>query len=194
MFLFNNNVGIQTESGSKIILNNAHVRLGFPIPNAPPFASKTKSSIYLGKNSKIIFNGAVTIAPGANIRLKENAVLIFEGKTHIAHDFLLICSQKVHIGEFSVFSWNVSMIDDDGHHFSDSKGRLLKGFYKPLVIGKNVGIQMNSIIPRGISVGDNSVISCGTVARTDIPANCLAYQDSSLRIRKGISAPVRSEV
>jgi len=193
-FMFARNVCIEANEGSEIILNNAVVRLGYSLPGVPLYAGTMASSIFLGKNSKLVFNGAVSIAPGFNIRVKDNATLTFNGHNHAAHNLLILCSRQVDIGEKTALSWNVTLIDDDEHYFSDMKGRKVRALYKPLIIGRNVGIQMNSCVPRGIKVGDNSVISCGTVARKDIPENCLAYQDAPMRIRQGLFSPIRSKL
>jgi acetyltransferase-like isoleucine patch superfamily enzyme len=190
-FAFAKTVDIIAKKGSKITLNGGSVRIGYPFPKQPPFASYPNSVISLGKNSKILFNGPVTIAAGATIRVRDEATLIFEGNNHIAHGLLIICAQNIIIGEDTAISWNVTLIDDDGHYFEDSKGRRIKGFQRPLIIKKNVGIQMNTMIPRGVCIGENSIISCGTVVRQDIPPNSLAYQEANLRIREGISAPKR---
>jgi len=190
IFIFHKDVEISAESKSQIIVKNSIVRIGYPLPGVSPFSSYPQSKIYLGRNSKIIFDGPVVIAPGLTIRVKENATLIFGGRNYIAHNFLVLCSKQVTVGADAAISWNVTLIDDDGHFFRSSKGRLIKGIYRPLIIGKNVGIQMNCLIPRGINVGDNSVISCGTVVRKDIPPECLAYQNTELRLRVGISAPL----
>ncbi len=45
---------------------------------------------------------------------------------------------------------------------------------------------MGVTIPRGVSVGDNSIISANTVLRNDVPENCLAYQKLGLELRDGI--------
>lgn len=188
-FLFHKSVQIKAESGSEILINQGKVTLGFPISD-PPFASHPKSFVSLGKNSRLIFNGSVAIAPGATIRVRDNATVIFGGQNFVSHNLLLICEKHIEIEEFAALSWNVTLIDDDGHSFVDKKGRMLKGFYRPLVIRKNVGIQMNVQIPRGVQIGENSVISAGTILRQDVPPNCLAYQNFELRVRQGVSAPM----
>jgi acetyltransferase-like isoleucine patch superfamily enzyme len=182
-------VEIIVEKGATIELNDALVRIGFPLPTVPPFATIPCSRIFVGRNAKLIFNGSALIAPGATIRLKENSTLTFGGKNHIAHNLTVLCARRIEIGPDVTFSWNVTLIDDDGHRFQNGKGRRVRFFYRPIILAKNSRLQMNVIIPRGVTVGENSVVSCGTILRSDVPANCIAYQENKMRIKEGLSAP-----
>jgi acetyltransferase-like isoleucine patch superfamily enzyme len=42
-----------------------------------------------------------------------------------------------------------------------------------ITVGANVWIANNTIITKGVSIGDNSVVSIGTVVRDDVPANVI---------------------
>lgn len=46
--------------------------------------------------------------------------------------------------------------------------------FKPVVIGDNVHIGVNSIIMPGVTIGNNVVIGCGAVVTRDIPDNSVA--------------------
>jgi len=41
-------------------------------------------------------------------------------------------------------------------------------------IHDNVWIGFNSIILKGVTIGENAIIGAGSVVREDIPANCVA--------------------
>ncbi|MBD3329761.1 sugar O-acetyltransferase, partial [Candidatus Dojkabacteria bacterium] len=45
---------------------------------------------------------------------------------------------------------------------------------KPLKIGNNVWIGMNSVVLPGVEIGDNVVIGAGSVVTKDIPPNSIA--------------------
>ncbi len=169
------------------IIANALVRIGYPLPGMMPAPSKNKSVIILGKNSKLIFNGPVFIESGANIRIADNACLTFGGDNYISRDLTLLCAKEIIIGQGTSISWNATLIDDDNHHYKFTNGRKIKGTYHPLIIGKNVGIQLNVTIPKGVTIGDNSIVSAETVLRQDVTANSLVYSKSSLEIKHGYS-------
>ena len=45
---------------------------------------------------------------------------------------------------------------------------------RPIVIGDNVWIGMNSVILPGVTIGDNVVIGAGSIVTSDIPSNSIA--------------------
>lgn len=70
---------------------------------------------------------------------------------------------------------------------------------KPIVIGNNVWIGMNSVVMPGITIGDNAVIGANSVVTQDIPSNVIAAGNPCCVIRvkepykgrdySGISSP-----
>ena len=46
--------------------------------------------------------------------------------------------------------------------------------FKPIVIGNNVHVGVNSIIMPGVTIGNNVIIGCGAVVTKDIPDNSVA--------------------
>ena len=56
------------------------------------------------------------------------------------------------------------VIDDYDRHEKD----------KPIVIGDNVWIGMNSVILPGVTIGDNVAIGAGSIVTSDIPSNSIA--------------------
>jgi acetyltransferase-like isoleucine patch superfamily enzyme len=43
-----------------------------------------------------------------------------------------------------------------------------------VTIGKNVWVTTRCIILQGVTIGDNVIISAGSVVVSDIPSNCIA--------------------
>lgn len=75
------------------------------------------------------------------------------------------------IGSGSVFSWNVSILDGDGHSlYYDNKSNTPKGIY----IEKNVWVGNGVTILKGVTIGEGSVIAAGSVVTHPIPARSLA--------------------
>lgn len=84
--------------------------------------------------------------------------------------------QEISIGDNCLIGANCKIFDGDFHP-ADPKERLKNpngGKCAPVHIGNNVFIGCNSLVLKGVSIGDNSVISAGSVVVKDIPANCLA--------------------
>lgn len=81
--------------------------------------------------------------------------------------------KKIHIGENSVIASGVNILDTNGHEvYSHDR---TKGRDKPesVIIGDNVWIGLNAIILKGTEIGNNSVVSAGSVVKGGFPSNSL---------------------
>ena len=189
-FVAHSRVRLSLAKDSRIEINAGTCILGFPMFTMGKCAGHGHSHLVLSSGSRLIINGDVFIAPGFTIRIKSGATLVFGGFNHIAQNFFLLCSHRCEIGRDTVISWNVTMIDDDGHAFqSIRKGKEVTLPKRPLILQKNIGVQMHVTIPRGVTVGDNAVISASTVVRQDVPANSVAYTKQEMKINTAFCKP-----
>ena len=110
---------------------------------------------YLGKNSKLhIYAGEAKIE---DVYFGDNCVI------HVYN--------KLNIGSGSVFSWNVSILDGDGHTLeADNKTNSAEG----ITIGRNVWVGNNTIILKGVNIGEGCAIGAGSVVTHSIPPYSLA--------------------
>lgn len=122
---------------------------------------------YLGRNSKLhIYAGQVRIED------------VYFGDNCIIHVY-----DKLEIGSGSIFSWNVSILDGDGHSLKiDKKNNNAAG----ITIGRNVWIGNNAIILKGVDIGEGSVIGAGSVVTHSIPPYSLAVGNPAKVIRTGV--------
>lgn len=84
--------------------------------------------------------------------------------------------KRIVIGDNTLIGGNVLVTDSDWHQ-TDYRDRLAnKGAVKSadVIIGKNVFIGTRSIILKGVTIGDNSIIGAGSVVTGDVPANVIA--------------------
>lgn len=180
---------IRIHPSSSIEINSGFFRFGFPIDINSPFPTQHGGLVKMGKNSKLIIKGNLSIAPGSSIVINDDGFLRFDGENIFAQNCFIYCNKTILFGTGTCASWNCTFMDWDGHLFiRDEKSAKAEDFYKPLTIGKNVGIQMNVSIPRGVTVGDDTIISGHTVLRKDVPASCLVYSDSELKVKHGFKS------
>ena len=111
--------------------------------------------------------------------------------------------KHVHFGKGVYCNFNLTLVDDThiyvGDHTMFAPGvivataahpilpRLRERVYQynmPVSIGKNCWIGAGAIIMPGVTIGDNSVISAGSVVTKDIPANVVAYGSPARVIRE----------
>ncbi len=93
---------------------------------------------------------------------------------------------KIIIGDYVNIGGDCILMDCDIHNLDwkirDSGEMTPKGISldldsakrAPIVIGKHVLIGTKSIILKGVTIGDNSVIAAGSVVTKNIPPNCIA--------------------
>lgn len=146
------------------------------------YDNKLVGAFYLNKNS-IMEVGRFTAFAGSRILVGENAHLKI-GSGAMNHSATIDCFDKITIGNGVIIGENVKIRDSDGHQISyDGK---VKSVSAPIEIGNHVWIGMNSIILKGVTIGDGSVIAAGSIVTKDIPSGCLAAGVPARVIRKGV--------
>lgn len=147
---------------------------GFPI-----FTRCKKSQIIIGNNvvlhSKRKYNTLITnkidistVEPGAIVELKDNCGL---------SGCKIVCANKVSVGEYTIIGPDTIIYDCKEHEYDPEIGWLgrKERTGKPINIGKKCFIGMRCIILKGVTIGDNCVISAGTIITKDVPPGHLAY-------------------
>lgn len=123
---------------------------------------------YLGKNSKIhAYSGQLSLED------------VYFGECCMVHVY-----DKLTIGSGSIFSWNVSILDGDGHSlYYKDKSNTPKG----IDIGKNVWVGNGVTILKGVTIGEGSVIAAGSVVTHSIPSHSLAVGNPAKVIESDIT-------
>jgi len=87
----------------------------------------------------------------------------------------IACANSVTIGDNCLFGANINVFDTDWHAIDPTKRSDPNSIEtRPVKIGNNVFIGLNTIILKGSTIGDNSVIGSGSVVSGNIPANVIA--------------------
>lgn len=150
----------------------------------------------LGKNSKLILNGYLTLNAnkmgkngrssilrmdedsrlecngfgfmyGADIILFKGAQLILGKGSFINSDCKIRCHKKITIGEGCAISHDFTVMDSDAHEIVGSRNT------ESVHIGNRVWIGTRVTILKGVTVGDGAVIAAGAVVVNDVPAGSL---------------------
>ena len=151
------------------------------------------------KHSGGVIGKAVKLSIGGDFRVGKNVVLNDKGidlfrwsKVEVFKDALLeigdnsglsqfsiVCKQHIKIGNFVNIGAGCLIIDSN-FHSTNWQIRRDRGIDKnaaksaPICIGDDVFIGARSIICKGVTIGEKSIIAAGSVVISDIPANCIA--------------------
>ena len=118
----------------------------------------------------------------------------------IARRFNTDCDKKIHLGKSLFINSGCKFQKRGGIYIGDSAlighntvlATLNHGLLpeerhdlipKPIHIGKNVWIGLNSTVLAGVTIGDNAVIGAGSVVTKDIPENMIAVSSPASVIR-----------
>jgi len=106
------------------------------------------------------------------------------------------CKKLIEVGYGTGIS-EAQIMDTDFHDIevSDRLRYNTEGTAKPVFIGPNVWVCPKSIVLKGVTIGENSVVGAGTVVRENVPPNVLVIGNPAYvaRYLKGkYSHPVNS--
>ena len=170
------------------------------------------NGVKIGKNVKMYGWPFIFRFPGSQIEIGNNCIIrsnFWSNLIGLYQRTIIIAKRggKIKIGEnvgisgTTIYAWNsieigantliganCKILDSDLHPID--AGDRMKSDYAdfvntaPVVIGKNCFIGCNTLILKGVNIGDNSVIGAGSVVTKSIPANVIAAGNPALVVRK----------
>jgi serine acetyltransferase len=129
-----------------------------------------QGDILLGDN--VLLDGKCSITfspwftPAPTLEIGDN--------TMIGHGCAFNIGKRITIGKHCQIATNVWMLDSNGHPAGDPAERKAglpprPEEVQPIVIGDNVWIGSRSIIFPGVTIGEGSIISAGSLVRGSVP-------------------------
>jgi acetyltransferase-like isoleucine patch superfamily enzyme len=153
---------------------------GLDVIGAPHVELHPGSSVSLGQNVRLVSKNFATVL-GVNhpvvLRTLSAGARIEIGDRVGISGGTVCAARLVAIGDDTMLGANVTIADTDFHSLYPA---YRSGHSHPTIgvaevrIGKRVLIGTNSIVLKGVTIGDNSVIGAGSVVTTSIPENCIA--------------------
>jgi acetyltransferase-like isoleucine patch superfamily enzyme len=138
-----------------VIMNHGRIELG------------DRVSLNSYPDGELVRTGLMAYFPSSIIKIGNDTTL---------NGALVYARMEVTIGNDCGLSPGVVIMDNNSHSTSiDPIIRWKTGEIKesPVIIGDNVWLGMRSIVMKGVSIGDNSIIAANSVVTRDVPSNQL---------------------
>ena len=149
----------------------------------------TKNNIVLGNN--VSMYGNLVSQAGGNI--------IIGDFVYIGGGSIIGAVNSIIIGSYTMISNHITIMDNNNHPVNPKDRKWLQQLpvnspfrlwrysdSKPIIIGENVWIGVNSRINKGVTIGDNSVIAANAVVTKDVPPNCIAAGNPARIVKTNI--------
>ena len=138
------------------------------------------SEITIEKNARLTLGKNFKMRDGAKIRVRNGAECYIGNNSSINSNNIITCRKKIIIGDYVWLSPNVQIYDHD-HDYKTLNGiKDNKYITDSIIIGNNVWIGANTIILKGTTIGDNSIIGAGCILKGN-------YPDKSVIVQKRIN-------
>ena len=159
-------------------------------------SSVCADGVSLGANARLINRnvreavciGENTVCRGI-LRVEASGSLTIGKEVYIGDDSIISTLASVVIGDGTLIGHNVQIFDNTSHpisylerhlHFRKLIGYKVYSDFNipssPVCIGENCWLGMNSIILKGVNIGDRSIIGAGSVITKDIPSDTLVVR------------------
>jgi acetyltransferase-like isoleucine patch superfamily enzyme len=117
------------------------------------------------------YHAGMPFPSGLLIDVKGASIEIGSGTC--IHGCYLHAQKRITIGAKCAIAAGVHIIDSNGHRLSSDDRNKVRDVPESIFIGDNVWIGLNSIILKGTSIGNNCVVSAGSVVKGTYPENSL---------------------
>lgn len=169
--LISDNVVLKSMKGTIKLesYKTANVRIGFD--GTGICDSKYQRSIWY-VNGVVSFGENVRIASGVKISCNKDAMLHVGKNTSLNINSQIICMKSINIGENSMLSWDILIMDSDFHKIKE--GKIQKPISATITIGNNVWIGCRTVILKGCTLPNGCIVAANSkVGKKYFEEHCL---------------------
>lgn len=119
-------------------------------------------------------------------KVSEHPEIIIGNRVSVNYQNLMSAAKSIRIGDDTMIAANVQIFDNVSHPLAPARRHepFTLEEASPVVIGKNCWIGTNSIIMRGVTIGDNSVVAAGSIVTKSVAANMLVGGNPAVPIKE----------
>lgn len=169
---------IDLDKTAKIYIEEGDVEIGTDKLKG----AKTETYIRLQKNAIWRAKKGCKISYGSTIEVLESGQLNTGYFTMNSWSTLII-KKQVNLGQDVMIARRVIVFDSDFHSIVDAKGKEIN-YSKEVTIGNHVWIGANSVILKGVRIGENSIVAANSLITKEIANNTLVGEKAECIILK----------
>jgi acetyltransferase-like isoleucine patch superfamily enzyme len=169
---------IRLAKGARIELApGAVLRLGMRHPLGTPL------SLQIGRDGRLTIHGETLISSGTRILINDNAQLEIGDQTFIHYDGVITCWTHIKIGAECGISWNVNILDGNGHDLTVGGKQRPKA--RGVQIGDRVWLGTGATIVSA-TIGDGSVVGAASMVSAKVPSKVLVKGNPATVVREDV--------
>lgn len=132
----------------------------------------------------VIISGRVMIGSGSVVRIMKGARLRLGRNFSITGRSSIVCGKEITIGDECLFSWDVLLMDMDFHKILINDN--VVNHPRPIAIGNHVWIGCRSLLLKGCSLPDDTVVAAGSLItkKMETPGCIVCGAENGIRILK----------
>ena len=166
-----------------------------------------KPDIKIASSAKVNFRGIVgnppsrltigggTMFEGKIVSDREGSVVVIGNNTFIGGS-TLVCADRIEIGDDVLISWGCTIVDHDSHailwadraddvrEYYVGKKNWDKVATSPVKVGNKAWIGFNSIVLKGVTIGERSIVAAGSIVTRDVPDDTIVGGNPARVIRR----------
>ncbi len=110
----------------------------------------------------VVFEGPARLGNGFKLSIARGGTVRFGAGFVLSAESQIVCREAVSFGRGSLVSWDVLVIDSDFHPVIADDGTQ-SPVQAPITLGDDVWVGARSIVLKGVSLGDGTVVAAGSV-------------------------------
>jgi acetyltransferase-like isoleucine patch superfamily enzyme len=130
------------------------------------------------KNAGRLETSVCTLFPGVRIEVGKGARLSIGKGTYLNRNTVVVCRERVAIGEMCQVSWDVVIMDTDEHEVPGGGPSTA-----PVTIGDRAWIGCRTIILKGVTIGEGAIVGAGAIVTKDVPPYTVAVGQPARVVR-----------
>jgi acetyltransferase-like isoleucine patch superfamily enzyme len=153
------------------------------------FRSRAPDAVQIGRGSSVYLGVMFDLGPKARVKLGDYVLM---------NGARIICDSEITIGDHSLISWNVVLMDSYRLPFNPGKRRAVleqvpqtaarrvaaEGVAFPIRIGSNVWIGFDCCVLPGVTIGEGAIVGARSVVTQDVPAYTIVAGNPARVVRE----------